>query len=842
MPSLTSPAAATRPQRREQARSADTGTLRQRPDQQSQPEQSDGADSGCLALSALAAWDAAEQEPAATFGSRESGLRGFQPSEQEWCEQLRDGPVSWPPQPAPDVEIRREQLAAAVRDMRGEERDVTDRERFDAVMQQHVQPEKDMRGGQWSRYLPVWRDLAKLWPRCEEFQWALRTLQHGFQADWCEPEHPQKQREPKHERKMAGARRILRGAGFDARQVEAAMGDSRPPSYEAGNRFAVPRDGEFSREAIAKAVDAGVAIPWPEVWRRRGRRPWCVSPLARAVNSAGKERLILDKRVVNAFSQYHQFWYERIAELVTAAQPGSWLTLRDLRAGYHHAFVAPAMWSHLGVCVDGKYYVFVCLPFGLSQAPWAFTRLLQCIYRLPRGFGWPVTGMVDDSARLSATQRQAAWRSLCTARQESALGSVINLAKSESFPVREGIFLGLLVDAERGWLAAPQAKLQRLRGELRHLAQDWDERRALAACGFLASLAPGLRLAALLGRWLRQLVAGEVHARRSELRRLLAFAEAHLDQLNGRPWRLDEQPAVQVQLVTDASDRAVGAHLRGGDWRAELPFTAEEGEMSSTKREARGVLRGLQELERARPGLLTGKHVQCWTDSQSAACALANLSGGPSVFEEVKAVYELAGRLGAVLSFVWQPREHGDLVLADALSKLQDEGDWALSRTMAEQQLFGRMGRPDIDVFASRRAHQRCVAYYAAQWDGQCAAVDGLAQDWRQWPEQEKSSNTGRQPLCFVFPPLRLLMPALSKILAERVEAIVVHPRLLGPGPAALLAKLRPQVTCSVQLQGPHAHMIRPTPAVPRAAQEGGWKVAMCAVRVSWGRAQLSSS
>ena len=88
-------------------------------------------------------------------GSRESGLRGFQPSEQEWCEQLRDGPVSWPPQPAPDVEIRREQLAAAVRDMRGEERDVTDRERFDAVMQQHVQPEKDMRGGQWSRYLPV---------------------------------------------------------------------------------------------------------------------------------------------------------------------------------------------------------------------------------------------------------------------------------------------------------------------------------------------------------------------------------------------------------------------------------------------------------------------------------------------------------------------------------------------------------------------------------------------------------------------------------------------------------------------------------------------------------------
>lgn len=103
------------------------------------------------------------------------------------------------------------------------------------------------------------------------------------------------------------------------------------------------------------------------------------------------------------------------------------------------------MWSRLGVRVDGSYllrpcrrelltyYVSVCLPFGLSQAPGAFARLLQCVYRLlqcvyrllqcmyrllqcvyrplPRARGWPVTGMVDecfveDVAQAVETERE----------------------------------------------------------------------------------------------------------------------------------------------------------------------------------------------------------------------------------------------------------------------------------------------------------------------------------------------------------------------------------------------------------------------------------------------------
>ena len=65
-----------------------------------------------------------------------------------------------------------------------------------------------------------------------------------------------------------------------------------------------------------------------------------------------------------------------------------------------------------------------------------------------------------------------------------------------------------------------------------------------------------------MSRWLRQLGDGDepLTLRRCELDRLLRFVEAHLHELNGRPWRAELQPAAQLQLVTDPSDSAIGAH------------------------------------------------------------------------------------------------------------------------------------------------------------------------------------------------------------------------------------------------------------------------------------------
>jgi hypothetical protein len=173
-----------------------------------------------------------------------------------------------------------------------------------------------------------------------------------------------------------------------------------------------------------------------------GKRPWCILPLAVVTSAAGKQRLILDARVVNAFLQYYRFQYEKITELLWDAVPGGFLTQKDSAAGYHHVYMDIECWSLLGFALEGEWYVFACLPFGLSHAPWAFTRLLQHVYALPRAHGRSVTAMVDDSAWVTATQQEGAWRSYCTARLEAALGCVHKVAKSRFWPVQRGVFWG----------------------------------------------------------------------------------------------------------------------------------------------------------------------------------------------------------------------------------------------------------------------------------------------------------------------------------------------------------------------------------------------------------------
>jgi hypothetical protein len=213
--------------------------------------------------------------------------------------------------------------------------------------------------------------------------------------------------------------------------------------------------------------------------RRNGSRQagghghaWCVLPLAVAESASGKKRLILDARVVNAFLQYKKFTYERVTELLWDAVPGGFISLKDLKAGYHHAFMSVSTWALLGFALEDQFYVFACLPFGLSQAPWAFTKLLQFVYGVQRSCGSAVTAMVDDSARVTRTRADDVWRSWCTARQEAAFGCVHRIDKSQMWPVQQAVFLGVEVDMLQGCFRVPVAKLRQLRSMLASLENE----------------------------------------------------------------------------------------------------------------------------------------------------------------------------------------------------------------------------------------------------------------------------------------------------------------------------------------------------------------------------------
>ena len=110
--------------------------------------------------------------------------------------------------------------------------------------------------------------------------------------------------------------------------------------------------------------------------------PDIVNPLSVSISKSGKKRLILlDLRHINKCFFKNKFRCEDISIVKEILNPGDFMFSFDLKSGYHHVEIFPEHRRFLSfsrVFPNGKvrYFQFSVLPFGLSSAPYLFTKLL----------------------------------------------------------------------------------------------------------------------------------------------------------------------------------------------------------------------------------------------------------------------------------------------------------------------------------------------------------------------------------------------------------------------------------------------------------------------------------
>jgi hypothetical protein len=595
---------------------------------------------------------------------------------------------------------------------------------YESHVREGLRTESTMKAGQLTAYAPLWHIMHRYLGSPNSWVEPLQWVAEGFPGIFCKVNCPTKALEPFHRRKLAGVKTALKQTGLSDAQVAQMLQHDRPPSMVLPNRVD-PDHLDFVRGEIQTNCARGSAIVWPFP----GTRPWVLLSLSVATNSQGKQRLILDARPVNLWLQYLAFSYERVQDVADYAQPGDLIVTRDLRAGYHHVALARSMWPLMGFQFEGVLYCFTCLPFGLSQAPYVFTRVMQCLHAVARSWGCRMTDMVDDGANLAhpATALQHENRDVLFL--QAAGGLVHALDKCKIHPASQQIFLGFIVDVRNRRFLVPEHKLQRFRDLAGKCLLEHDIAAGRSALGLLASFAPALPLTPLLGRWLRFSAEGDRPVDEAD-KSFLDFWAQNVHRLNGRGWEHAIAPTIQVnaeafhrapiptsprhlRLVSDASEHAFGAFLPGTDeaWDMSIMFTSDQAlamsqnEFSSTAREVTGFYTALQELHRT--GRLAGvNHVQIWTDSQAAYADCTRMRGVPPVFHAVKCLYLLAWEHGIALEFVWVPRSHETIRYADFLSKRLDPTDWCFSRTFARNLVFDVLHiTPDIDCLASSSAH-----------------------------------------------------------------------------------------------------------------------------------------
>ena len=81
---------------------------------------------------------------------------------------------------------------------------------------------------------------------------------------------------------------------------------------------------------------------------------------------------------------------------------GYYLFKFDLKSGYHHIEIFPAQRKFLAFAWDFRtgvfrYFQFCVLPFGLSSAPFIFTKILKPLQKSWRSQGIPIAIFLDDS-------------------------------------------------------------------------------------------------------------------------------------------------------------------------------------------------------------------------------------------------------------------------------------------------------------------------------------------------------------------------------------------------------------------------------------------------------------
>ena len=163
---------------------------------------------------------------------------------------------------------------------------------------------------------------------------------------------------------------------------------------------------------------------------------------------------------------------EGIHTLRDLLRPGDWLGKIDLKDAY---LVIPIHQTHrdyLRFQFLGKTYHFTCLPFGLSSAPWVFTKTLKSALALLRAKGVRLIAYIDDILVLAESKELLLdhLEGICYLLE--CLGFIINTEKSVMIPDHVIVFLGLTVNSTSMELSLPPVKIKQIRAEARKLMRE----------------------------------------------------------------------------------------------------------------------------------------------------------------------------------------------------------------------------------------------------------------------------------------------------------------------------------------------------------------------------------
>jgi hypothetical protein len=116
-------------------------------------------------------------------------------------------------------------------------------------------------------------------------------------------------------------------------------------------------------------------------------QPGFVSNVFSVPKPDGSLRLILNLKKFNEFVDYDHFKMEGLHLLRDNLQRHDYMLTIDLKDAFHHVPVAEASRNYLVFEYNRKWFRYTCLVFGLSTAPYVFTKIMKPVVTFFRSLG-----------------------------------------------------------------------------------------------------------------------------------------------------------------------------------------------------------------------------------------------------------------------------------------------------------------------------------------------------------------------------------------------------------------------------------------------------------------------
>ncbi len=440
---------------------------------------------------------------------------------------------------------------------------------------------------------------------------------------------------------------LVRGYEIPFKSIPLQIVEPNIPSYSEA-------DKKLIDESIKKLLKTGA------IFLSENEPGQFLSTIFTVPKPDGTSRPILNLKMLNLNLDSPHFKMETIKTTLELVAQKCFMAVIDLKDAYHAIPIGEKSRKFLKFKWKGNLYEYQCLPFGLSLAPFLYTKLMKPIVAKLRSQGILLISYLDDMLVFGNSFDECKKAVETVKRLLKKVGFTINVEKSQLVPCQRVKYLGFIIDSINMTIELPEDKVVKIYKKCRE-AYDKSSiliQKVAELIGTLVAAVPANKLGLLYTRQLEiEKIKALQESHGSFNSKMILSEESRLDLL----WWIDNiynfkrsilQRDYDHIIFTDASLAGWGAEMQGKETKGAWPLEFHDKHINVL--ELYEVLFGLKSLVKGKR-----KHILIRVDNTSSLCYV-NRYGGCKQY------------LHDVAKLIWQWAEFNDITLVASYINTKD--------------------------------------------------------------------------------------------------------------------------------------------------------------------------